>query len=422
MGAPVIRVENLSKSYRLGQIGTGTFTNDLKLWWAKACGKPNPLLKIGEKDHGNRDGEVVWALMDVSFEVQQGEVLGIIGRNGAGKSTLLKILSRVTAPTSGQIKVKGRVASLLEVGTGFHPELTGRENIYLNGAILGMTKEEVRRKFDEIVAFAEVEKFIDTPVKRYSSGMYVRLAFAVAAHLEPEILVVDEVLAVGDAEFQKKCLGKMGDVAEEGRTVLFVSHNMSAIRQLCREGVIIANGKSSSIKEIDFIVDEYIKSSLSKDRRNVVDLSSYNNPYGANELHVKSIELVNTIDNSYTIRWSDPLLLKIRIEVLQRVPSVSFGLGVKTIDGIPLFTVRSTDKTGQHVNLAEGEYEVLAEVKHNLRAGLYTVLLGISSGKYNYYFNSNVTNIEISDIGNGHYIQNNHGLVNCESLWTTKGF
>ena len=257
--ATVISVESLSKSYRLGQIGTGTFTNDLKLWWARMRGKPNPLLKIGQTDHGNRDGEVVWALKDVSFDVQQGEVLGIIGRNGAGKSTLLKILSRVTAPTSGQIKVKGRVASLLEVGTGFHPELTGRENIYLNGAILGMTKEEVRRKFDEIVAFAEVEKFIDTPVKRYSSGMYVRLAFAVAAHLEPEILVVDEVLAVGDAEFQKKCLGKMGDVAKEGRTVLFVSHNMGAIGQLCTKAILLNKGCLSNFEETSSVIDKYTR-------------------------------------------------------------------------------------------------------------------------------------------------------------------
>ena len=239
----VISVEHLSKTYRLGQIGTGTFSRDLELWWAKLRGKPNPHLRIGETDHGNRDGEELWALKDVSFTVEQGEVLGIIGRNGAGKSTLLKILSRVTAPTSGKIKVKGRIASLLEVGTGFHPDLTGRENIYLNGAILGMGRKEIDRKFDEIVNFSEVEKFIDTPVKRYSSGMYVRLAFAVAAHLDPEILVVDEVLAVGDAVFQKKCLGKMGEVAKEGRTVLFVSHNMGAVRRLCSLGVVLGRGK-----------------------------------------------------------------------------------------------------------------------------------------------------------------------------------
>ncbi len=239
----IISVEALSKTYHLGQIGTGTFTNDLKLWWARTRGKPNPFLRIGEADRRERYGEELWALRDITFTVAQGEVLGIIGRNGAGKSTLLKILSRVTAPTSGKIKVKGRVSSLLEVGTGFHPELTGRENVFLNGAILGMERGEIRRKFDEILDFAGVEKFIDTPVKRYSSGMYVRLAFAVAAHLDPEILVVDEVLAVGDAGFQKKCLGKMSDVAQGGRTILFVSHNMQAIRSLCSRSLLLEEGK-----------------------------------------------------------------------------------------------------------------------------------------------------------------------------------
>jgi lipopolysaccharide transport system ATP-binding protein len=259
MSNTVISVENLSKSYRLGQIGTGTFSRDLELWWAKLRGKPNPHLRIGETDHGNRHGEELWALKDVSFTVEQGEVLGIIGRNGAGKSTLLKILSRVTAPTSGKIKVKGRVASLLEVGTGFHPELTGHENIYLNGAILGMSQKEIDRRFDEIVDFAEVEKFIETPVKRYSSGMYVRLAFAVAAHLDPEILVVDEVLAVGDAAFQKKCLGKMGDVAKGGRTVLFVSHNMASVRLLCNNGILLSNGDLTFCGSIAATINQYSK-------------------------------------------------------------------------------------------------------------------------------------------------------------------
>jgi len=272
MTPTVISVENLSKSYRLGQIGTGTLTNDLNVWWAKLRGKPNPMLKIGQADHSNRDGETLWALRDVNFKVQQGEVLGVIGRNGAGKSTLLKILSRVTAPTGGCVKVKGRIASLLEVGTGFHPELTGRENIYLNGAILGMTKQEVTRKFDEIVAFAEVEKFIDTPVKRYSSGMYVRLAFAVAAHLESEILLVDEVLAVGDAEFQKKCLGKMGDVAtNEGRTVLFVSHNMGAVKALCGRSQWFSNGLLLMNGDTDEIVEKYLNNSSERVTNSLVN-------------------------------------------------------------------------------------------------------------------------------------------------------
>ena len=259
MSRIVISVENLSKNYRLGQIGTGTLTNDIKVWWAKKRGKSNPLLKIGQTDYGNIDGETLWALKNVSFDVEQGEVLGVIGRNGAGKSTLLKILSRVTAPSEGCIKVKGRIASLLEVGTGFHPDLTGRENIYLNGAILGMTKPEINRKFDEIVNFAEIEKFVDTPVKRFSSGMYVRLAFAVAAHLESEILLVDEVLAVGDAEFQKKCLGKMGDVAlKEGRTVLFVSHNMAAITVLCNQCLMINHGNLQAMGKTSTIISSYM--------------------------------------------------------------------------------------------------------------------------------------------------------------------
>ncbi len=258
---PVISIENVCKSYRLGTIGSGTLREDLQSWWHRVRGRPDPNLRL-DQAHLPVEGHVLWALQDVSLEVQQGEVLGIIGRNGAGKSTLLKILSRVTAPTSGRIRVKGRVASLLEVGTGFHPELTGRENVYLNGAILGMTRAEVARKFDEIVAFSEIEQFIDTPVKRYSSGMYVRLAFAVAAHLDPEILVVDEVLAVGDMAFQKKCLGKMGDVAGAGRTVLFVSHNMTAIKTLCHRAILLRGGQLVADAEAERVVGEYAHSHL----------------------------------------------------------------------------------------------------------------------------------------------------------------
>lgn len=241
-----IKVENLSKAYQLGQFGTGTISRDLERWWVtQVMGKEDPFLKIGETNDRSKKGEsdIVWSLKDINFEIEQGDAVGIIGKNGAGKSTLLKLLSRVTAPTTGSIKVKGRIASLLEVGTGFHPELTGRENIYLNGAILGMRKKEITRKLDEIIDFSGVERYIDTPVKRYSSGMYVRLAFAVAAHLESEILIVDEVLAVGDAEFQKKCLGKMGEVSKgEGRTVLFVSHNMAAVSALCSRTIVLKNG------------------------------------------------------------------------------------------------------------------------------------------------------------------------------------
>ncbi len=264
----VISIENLSKSYQLGVIGTGTFRGDVERWWAKFRGLPNPSLKIGEANHGNRQGQTLWALKDINLQVHQGEAVGIIGRNGAGKSTLLKILSQVTAPTSGEVKAKGRIASLLEVGTGFHPELTGRENIYMNGTILGMKKAEIARKFDEIVDFSGVEQFIDTPVKRYSSGMYVRLAFAVAAHLESEILIVDEVLAVGDAEFQKKCLGKMGDVTHEGRTVLFVSHNMGSVRSLCETAILLKDGKihlqGTAEEAVRFYLDNQIYGSVNR--------------------------------------------------------------------------------------------------------------------------------------------------------------
>lgn len=256
-----IRFENISKQYRLGTVGTGTLSHDLNRWWYKVRGKEDPYLKVGEVNDrsAKANSEYVWALRDITFDVKQGEVVGIIGKNGAGKSTLLKILSRVTSPTTGYIKAKGRIASLLEVGTGFHPELTGRENIYMNGAIMGMTRAEITRKLDEIISFAGIEKYIDTPTKRYSSGMTVRLGFAIAAHLEPEILVVDEVLAVGDAEFQKKAIGKMQDVSRgEGRTVLFVSHNMGAVKSLCNRGVLLKNGMIDYAGSINSTLDYYL--------------------------------------------------------------------------------------------------------------------------------------------------------------------
>jgi lipopolysaccharide transport system ATP-binding protein len=287
----VIRAENIGKLYKLGEIGTGTISHDLNRWWARVRGKEDPFAKVGSVNDRTVKGENdwVWALKDVNFEVKQGEVLGIIGRNGAGKSTLLKILSKVTSPSSGCIKVKGRIASLLEVGTGFHQELTGRENIFLNGAILGMTKAEIKSKFDEIVDFAGVERYIDTPVKRYSSGMYVRLAFAVAAFLEPEILIVDEVLAVGDAEFQKKCLGRMKDVSvNEGRTVLFVSHNMSAIQSLCNKGLYLSSGTVAAEGAVIPIMKMYLENLRSRDQ-------GYERRLSNTPCHIKQIQIKNSI-------------------------------------------------------------------------------------------------------------------------------
>lgn len=262
----VLKAENISKQYRLGQVGTGTLSHDLNRMWHRMRGKEDPYLKIGEANNRAEKGEseYVWSLQNINFEIDEGDAVGIIGRNGAGKSTLLKLLSKVTKPTTGKIYTRGRIASLLEVGTGFHPEMTGRENVYLNGAILGMTRKEISRKFDEIVDFSGVERYIDTPVKRYSSGMYVRLAFAVAAHLESEILIVDEVLAVGDAEFQKKCLGKMGDVTKgEGRTVLFVSHNMTAVKELCTKGILLNQGTLEYEGSVLNTIIEYQKNSAS---------------------------------------------------------------------------------------------------------------------------------------------------------------
>jgi homopolymeric O-antigen transport system ATP-binding protein len=284
----VIRAENISKQYRLGQVGTGTLSHDLKRWWALARGKEDPYLKIGTENDRTKKAtsDYAWALRDINFEVKKGDTLGIIGKNGAGKSTLLKILSRVTAPTSGGIKIKGRIASLLEVGTGFHPELTGKENIYMNGAILGMTKKEISSKFDEIVDFAGVELYINTPVKRYSSGMYVRLAFAVAAHLEPEILIVDEVLAVGDAEFQKKCLGKMGDVASHGRTIIFVSHNMQAVQSLCKTAIYLKAGHLQDAGDTNKVINNY----LSREIKNCLKRKWNNDSHAPGNDQVKILE------------------------------------------------------------------------------------------------------------------------------------
>lgn len=292
-----IKVENLSKAYQLGEIGTGTISRDLERWIAKVRGKEDPFLKIGEANDRATKGtsDVVWSLKDISFEIQKGDAVGIIGRNGAGKSTLLKLLSRVTAPTTGKIKVRGRIASLLEVGTGFHPELSGRENIFLNGAILGMRKKEIARKFDEIVDFAGIERYIDTPVKRYSSGMYVRLAFAVAAYLESEILIVDEVLAVGDAEFQKKCLGKMGEANKgEGRTVLFVSHDMYSINKVTQNSILLKNGLIHHYGKTSEVVKTYLDTIIKSNLTYVSEKDS-KTPY------IKKVELFTSSVNNVHI-------------------------------------------------------------------------------------------------------------------------
>jgi lipopolysaccharide transport system ATP-binding protein len=334
----VIKVNNVGKQYRLGQVGTGTLSHDLNRLWHQIRGKEDPYLQVGEMNDrsvkGNSDW--VWALKDINFEVKQGEVLGIIGKNGAGKSTLLKILSQVTSPTLGEIKIKGRIASLLEVGTGFHPELTGRENIFLNGAILGMTKAEIKSKLEEIVDFSGVEKYVDTPVKRYSSGMMVRLGFAVAAHLEPEILIVDEVLAVGDAEFQKKCVGKMKDVSGAGRTVLFVSHQMGIINQLCdraillKAGTVFADGPTKKIVDFYLNLDgnssEFIYKCVPKNQNNENVI-----------LEVKPINTKGEFTSNFS--FEEAISLQINFNANCKMPGLK--IGVALIDNVQnkVFTV-----------------------------------------------------------------------------------
>ncbi len=330
MSKVVIKAQDISKQYRLGLVGRGTVRDDLKRWWYNVRGKEDPFLKIGESNDRSTKGgsDYVWSLRDINFEINQGDSVGIIGRNGAGKSTLLKILSQVTQPTTGRIYTKGRIASLLEVGTGFHPEMTGRENIYLNGAILGMRKHEITRKLDEIIAFSGVERYIDTPVKRYSSGMYVRLAFAVAAHLESEILIVDEVLAVGDAEFQKKCLGKMNDVSKgEGRTVLFVSHNMAAVRTLCNKGLVLHKGKIGFEGKINDAVNNYLSE---------INIDDFSKIYINKRETKNGISKIEILNEKKFIAHNE--IIKIQIDFWHDVSNINIGLALLNVNKVKVFT------------------------------------------------------------------------------------
>jgi lipopolysaccharide transport system ATP-binding protein len=371
----VIQVENLSKQYRLGTVGTGSFSHDFNRAWHRIRGKEDPYLKIGEVNDRTQRGksDYVWALKDINFEVKQGEVMGIIGRNGAGKSTLLKILSRTTSPTSGSVKIKGRVASLLEVGTGFHPELSGRDNIFLNGAILGMTKREIKSKLDEIIDFAGVERYIDTPVKRYSSGMYVRLAFGVAAHLEPEILIVDEVLAVGDAEFQKKALGKMKDVStKEGRTVLFVSHNLTAIQTLCSFAILMENGKVDKIGESKSVIDSYLSNSFI----NSID-RSWNSDVAPGNTHVKLISAkiipqLNSVTEIITVNTA--LLFQFEFILYANEMEISIAIEIYTLEGVHIFTSGPT----RAIKIKQGKYVTSCLIPAPfLNSGTYTTAIQI---------------------------------------------
>lgn len=362
MSNTVIEFNNVGKQYILGTIGTGTLSQDLNRWWANIRGKEDPFLKIGDTNDRTQKGDsrFVWALRDINFKVEQGDVVGIVGKNGAGKSTLLKILSRVTSPTTGDIKIKGRIASLLEVGTGFHPEMTGRENIFMNGSIMGMTKAEIKSKFDEIVDFAGVAKYVDTPVKRYSSGMMVRLGFAIAAHLEPEILVVDEVLAVGDAEFQKKAIGKMQDVSKgQGRTVLFVSHNMAAVRSLCTRGILLNNGTIDFTGSIPATLDKYLKNEENVRKDKIL----HNIKWIKNTIKIFKCEINNT-EEAYSVIKSDQNKLKVRIDG-ETSEDLTFDLMVtfKNKDGLPFATYAKGHYLGeiQHVN--KGRFTISKEIE-----------------------------------------------------------
>ena len=371
----ILKAENISKQYRLGTVGSGTLGDDLKRWWYGVRGKEDPFLKVGAVNDRNSfaNEDYVWALKDINFEVKQGEVLGIIGKNGAGKSTLLKLLSRVTSPTTGSIKTRGRIASLLEVGTGFHGELTGRENIFMNGAVLGMTRTEIKSKLDEIIAFSGCEKYIDTPVKRYSSGMTVRLGFAVAAHLEPEILVVDEVLAVGDAEFQKKAIGKMQDLSTgEGRTVLFVSHNMASVQNLCNKAILLSNGSKIYEGATSEVVDRYISGSSPVIKKEVLINDNFRKFEKHNSVELKRIMIHNSFPS---IRENISFEIEFDTKV-DKIESFCITGSVCYLDGVRIGSFFSKSFKPKY-----GFNKVEIDIpNHNLSPGTYYLNISISSG------------------------------------------
>jgi lipopolysaccharide transport system ATP-binding protein len=372
----VIEADKISKQYRLGVTGTGALIEDVRRGWARLTGNESELFEVQENDRENQKSSgYVWALKDVSFQLKQGETLGIIGKNGAGKSTLLKILSQVAFPTKGSLRIKGRMASLLEVGTGFHPELTGRENVYLNGAILGMSKKEISNRFDEIVAFSGVQKYIDTPVKRYSSGMKVRLGFAVAAHLEPEILVVDEVLAVGDAEFQARCLGKMQNVAGSGRTVIFVSHNLSAVRNLCTRGIVLANGTLMFDGEVTNAIS-YYRSAVSGGGAEEFSVSFNAMPEVPMQFERACLENVKG-EQVGRFEHTEPVILAMDMRVHQQTADALVGVTMEDASGNQL-VVATNDDFG--IRLMEGREPGTATIEvrlpsHLLKPGIYNITL-----------------------------------------------
>ena len=416
MSQTAIHVENLGKQYRIGQ-QVGNYRTLRETFSERFNGKK----KSDEKKA--LLPESIWALQDVSFDVEQGSVLGVVGRNGAGKSTLLKILSRVTEPTTGLVEIYGRVGSLLEVGTGFHPELTGRENIFLNGAILGMKKTEIETKFDEIVSFAEVEQFIDTPVKRYSSGMYLRLAFAVAAHLEPEILVVDEVLAVGDAEFQRKCLGKMSDVAKEGRTVLFVSHNMSAILRLTQETLVIDRGHLLKRAPTAEAVDFYLSRGLTQEGQRLWQPDEI--PAQAAPFKPLAVRLLDGAGHVMeTARCSEPFSLEVEYQLHKPIKGLRVGIYILTSHGEFVFTSFDTDDPDQFEKYTQrpaGTYKSRVEIPaYFLNGGRFVVGVNSSSYRIKTYFHDEQAlafNMDVTGAPGTHWPENRLGPVRPKLDW-----
>ena len=381
MTKTVLKLENVSKQYRLGQIGTGTLSHDLNRWWANLRGKDDPYALVGiENDRSKASNDnYVWALKDINIDVKQGDILGVIGKNGAGKSTLLKLLSQVTKPSTGSIKVKGRIASLLEVGTGFHPELTGKENIFLNGAILGMTKREIQSKLEEIVDFSGVAKYLDTPTKRYSSGMTVRLGFAIAAHLEPEILVVDEVLAVGDAEFQRKAIGKMQDVSKEGgRTVLFVSHNMSSIRTLCEKVVMLNNGTVHKVGEPAEVISEYLSVNRGESKNVTLQIPHNLSTYSTGEGKFESIELMNSV-NCLTRKlfFGEKFTLRLRLNVFRNIENVILNIFILDAYGEKIVTY-SSQQNFRSMFIEKGARQIELACNEAFIPGEYSFCLALS--------------------------------------------
>jgi lipopolysaccharide transport system ATP-binding protein len=418
--SPVISVENLSKKYIIGHQKKERYTALRDVLTNGAKQFANKLIHPLSAPKNNPTSEEFWALKDVSFDIQHGDRVGIIGRNGAGKSTLLKVLSRITEPTSGKISIKGRVASLLEVGTGFHPELTGRENIFLNGAILGMSKFEIKKKFDEIVAFAEVEKFLDTPVKRYSSGMYVRLAFAVAAHLEPEILIVDEVLAVGDAQFQKKCLGKMEDVGKEGRTVLFVSHNMAVIQQLCGSGILLRDGAVRKTGPIDKVIETYLNDSTSFGRESIENIPRARDEYGVIARFINAWPVNSKGKRTTSFMSGEDISFDMEIKAFENVDSLSIVVGLDTYMDYRITTVLS-EELGVLFSAVKDEV-IIVNLKFprlRLKHGTYSLTLGIRRNKQAYDHVVKAIHFEISEISVNLHNRDPQapGDVLTESVW-----